>query len=139
MRVSALDHIVLNVADVERALRFYTEVLGLKPERLDLWRAGRVSFPSVRISEGTIIDLFPGTELSEGADVHSNVNHFCLVMEGDLEPAIGELEGQGVVIERGLAKRWGARGDGQAVYFRDPDGNLIELRSYAPMAAKQTA
>jgi catechol 2,3-dioxygenase-like lactoylglutathione lyase family enzyme len=136
MRVSALDHIVLNVADVERAVRFYTEVLGMGPERLDLWRAGQVSFPSVRINEGTIIDLFPGTELAGGAHVRNNVNHFCLVMEGDLELAIGELERHGVVIERGLAKRWGARGDGQAIYFRDPDGNLIELRSYVPISAK---
>jgi catechol 2,3-dioxygenase-like lactoylglutathione lyase family enzyme len=52
------DHIVLNVADIDRSLNFYTEVLGLPGERVDEFKAGKVRFPSVRINAATIIDLF---------------------------------------------------------------------------------
>jgi catechol 2,3-dioxygenase-like lactoylglutathione lyase family enzyme len=59
INIIELDHIVLNVGDIDRSLKFYTEVLGLKGERVDEFRAGKVSFPSVRITDQTIIDLFP--------------------------------------------------------------------------------
>ena len=122
MRVRELDHIVLNVADVERSLAWYTNLLGLEPERVDDWRAGRAPFPSVRIGPGTIIDLF-GVEPSG-----ENMNHFCLVVEsGDVDAIAADDR---FVVVDGPARRWGARGDGTSVYVRDPDGNTVELRSY---------
>lgn len=123
MNVRGLDHIVLNVADVERSLAWYTGLLGLSPERVDEWRAGRVPFPSVRIDEGCIIDLFATERSGE------NLNHLCLVVEeGDVE-AIAADDLFDVVT--GPARRWGARGDGTSVYVLDPDGNTVELRSYS--------
>ena len=59
IKVTELDHIVLNVGDIDRSLKFYTDVLGLQAERLDEFKAGKVGFPSVRINGDTIIDLFP--------------------------------------------------------------------------------
>ena len=130
MRVCGLDHIVLNVRDVERSLDFYHRILGLPAERVEAWRKGDVGFPSVRVNEATIIDLFAAPE-ADRADSGSNLNHFCLVTErADLETAAQELTQAGVSIERGPAVRSGARGDGLSVYFRDPDANLIELRTY---------
>ena len=124
MKVIDFDHLVLNVADVERSLSFYTEVLGLTPLRVEDWRAGRVPFPSVRVSPVTIIDLLhrPRRE--------SNVDHFCLVVEPlDWQSVIasGRLD----VIE-GPASRFGARGEAQSIYIKDPDDNTIELRYYPP-------
>ena len=57
LRIQAMDHIVLLVADVERSVAWYCERLGLTAERLDEWRDGKVFFPSVRINDGTIIDI----------------------------------------------------------------------------------
>ena len=57
VRVAALDHIVLGCADVETTMAWYVDVLGLEPLRVDQWRSGEVPFPSVRIDQGTIIDL----------------------------------------------------------------------------------
>ena len=54
LRVTGLDHVVLNVADVERSLAFYCDELGLAPERVDEWRRGEVLFPSVRVDAHTI-------------------------------------------------------------------------------------
>ena len=59
IKISELDHIVLNVSDIDRALDFYMRVLGLSGERVEEFKAGTVGFPSVRINPRTIIDLFP--------------------------------------------------------------------------------
>ena len=135
--VTGMDHIVLNVADVERSVAFYREVLGLGVERLDEWRAGRVPFPSVRISAVTLIDLV-GVAASERAARLTNLNHFCLVVEGEtLEPIVAELSAHGVAVHTGPARRWGALGNAASIYLRDPDGNEIELRTYAAAALRQ--
>jgi catechol 2,3-dioxygenase-like lactoylglutathione lyase family enzyme len=122
IRVTALDHVVLNVADVERSLRFYVDELGLEPIHVDEWRKGERFFPSVRISADSIIDLLAAPRTGENAD------HVCLVVEPmdfDALVASGRFE-----IVDGPATRFGARGDGTSIYFRDPDANLVELRYY---------
>jgi catechol 2,3-dioxygenase-like lactoylglutathione lyase family enzyme len=122
MRVTGLDHIVLNVADVERSLDFYCGSLGLAPERVDEWRAGTLPFPSARVDESTIIDIVRA-ERSE-----SNVDHFCLVVEPlDWQDVIDS--GRFTVLD-GPVPRSGARGQAQSLYVRDPDGNTVELRWY---------
>ena len=122
MRARELDHIVINVADVERSLAWYTGLLGLTGERVDEWRAGEVPFPSVRVSEGCIFDLFATGRSGE------NIDHICLVVDPDDVDAItGDRRFD--VIE-GPVPRWGARGMARSVYVRDPDGNTVELRSY---------
>jgi len=134
-RITELDHIVLNVADIDRSLAFYTEVLGLQPERVEEFRAGKVGFPSVRINAGTIIDLFPvkagGTAQSAGGKAEGNLNHFCMVVgKEDFGSMTDHLKNRGVVIRQGPVDRWGARGRATSVYFLDPDGNEIEIRAY---------
>ncbi|MEU2721347.1 VOC family protein [Streptomyces smyrnaeus] len=131
MKVKDFDHLVLNVRDVERALEFYCGPLGLEPVRVEEWRAGRVPFPSVRVSPTTIIDLLQqprgGTSRPE-AGGESNVDHLCLVVEPlDWQTVIdsGDFE----VLE-GPVTRFGARGSAQSIYVRDPDGNTVELRWY---------
>jgi catechol 2,3-dioxygenase-like lactoylglutathione lyase family enzyme len=134
MAVCALDHIVLNVADVERSLEFYQRVLGLAGERVEAWRRREVGFPSLRINASTLIDLMAGSaSASEG---EPNLAHFCLVTDSpDLDELIQTLGAARVAIETGPAVRFGARGNARSIYFRDPDRNLIEVRTYAGMAA----
>lgn len=120
--MTALDHVVLNVADVERSLGFYTGELGLEPVNVDEWRQGERFFPSVRVSADSIIDLLATPRTGE------NINHVCLVVEPmdfDALKASGRFE-----IVDGPDVRFGARGDGISVYFHDPDQNLVEIRYY---------
>jgi catechol 2,3-dioxygenase-like lactoylglutathione lyase family enzyme len=122
VNVVGLDHIVLTCEDVERSLAWYTECLGLRPERIEEWRRGEAPFPSVRVDAGTIIDLFPGPS-DKG-----RLDHFCLVIEPtDLQALAdsGRFE-----VRDGPARRFGARGDGTSLYIADPDGTTIELRHY---------
>ena len=130
----SLDHIVLNVKEMETMIGFYIEVLMLAPERLDAYRAGQAPFPSVRIDPDTIIDLFPENLWSKNATENRgavNLNHFCLAMDKNAWDALSErLEANGTEIEEGPVPRWGARGMGTSIYFRDPEENLIEARYY---------
>ncbi len=122
LRITAFDHVVLNVTDVERSLAWYTGELGLAPIHVEEWRRGERFFPSVRVDEGTIIDLIGLPRSGE------NLDHFCLVVEPmdfDALKASGRFE-----VADGPAIRYGARGDGTSLYVRDPDHNLVELRYY---------
>ena len=133
-KMTALDHIVLNVRDIDRALQFYTGVLGLAGERVELFKSGKVGFPSVRVNDATIIDLFPRTTDDHhtlGEKVDGNLNHFCLVVDaGDFAAVIEELQANQIAVREGPVSRWGARGRGTSVYFLDPDGNEVEVRCY---------
>ena len=133
-KITELDHIVLNVSDIERSLRFYIEVLGLQGERVEDFRAGKVGFPSVRINDATIIDLFPlrsSAVRAAGAKNDGNLNHFCLVVSAqDFSGIVDYLAANEVKVREGPVSRWGARGRATSVYFLDPDGNEVEIRSY---------
>ena len=122
IKVTGFDHLVLNVSDVERSLRFYCDELGLQPVRVDEWRRKEVFFPSVRVDATTIVDLVQLPRSGENAD------HFCLVVQPvDFEEL--RRSGRFEVVD-GPDRRFGARGDGTSLYIRDPDGNLLELRYY---------
>ena len=122
VRVIGVDHLVLNVADVERSLSFYCDKLGLTPERLEEWRRGETRIPSVRVNPTTIIDLVAAPR------AQGNVDHFCLVVEEtDLEALAGSGEFD---VDQGAVRRYGAQGYGTSLYVRDPDGNSVELRYY---------
>ncbi|WP_431308933.1 VOC family protein, partial [Halalkalibacter flavus] len=67
--------------DVERALEFYTGVLGLTPMRVEEWRAGELPFPCARVNNETIIDLFPFPDQEPVGEGPRNLDHYCLVIE----------------------------------------------------------
>jgi hypothetical protein len=92
----------------------------------------------VRINDATIIDLVRNSpDAPRGAP---NLNHFCLVTEdADLNEVSDALGRAGVAIENGPAIRTGARGDALSIYFRDPDQNEIEVRTYARQPLLRTA
>jgi len=130
LKINAMDHIVLNVASIERSLAFYSGILGLNGERLEEFKSGAVGFPSVRINESTLIDLTLKDDL-EPDQTRRNLNHFCLVAEAtDLQHLAQVLATQGVVVTQGPVSRWGARGQATSIYVLDPDGNEVEIRCY---------
>ena len=75
MTFVGLDHLVVNTRDVENAVTFYRDVLGMEILRLDEFREGKVGFVSARVSGETIIDIRPD---SSGDKVTPNVDHYCL-------------------------------------------------------------
>ncbi len=121
VNVNEFDHLVLRCADVEVTLAWYVERLGLAPVRVDEWRAGEVPFPSVRVSAGTILDLIPaGGSVEDG-----RLDHICLVVD-----EVGGIDAPEFDVLAGPVPRFGARGMATSMYVRDPDGLVVELRSY---------
>ena len=128
MQFMAIDHIALNVADVDRALSFYHEALGLPVERYDEFRAGQCGFPSVRVTPQTVIDLMPGGPVTQ--DGRHPLNHFALSLAtDDLAGLRANLLRHEVEIVEEAKPRWGAQGNEPSMKVLDPDGNIVELKA----------
>jgi catechol 2,3-dioxygenase-like lactoylglutathione lyase family enzyme len=128
-----IDHIVLNVEDTDAMIAFYVDIIGLAPERVEAYCAGKVFFPSLRINADTLIDLMPPAmwAQTDAAGEGRNLDHFCLSMsEADWKAALARFSEAGGQLEAEPMTLWGAHGDATAVYLRDPEGNRIELRYY---------
>jgi catechol 2,3-dioxygenase-like lactoylglutathione lyase family enzyme len=132
IKIVEIDHIVIRCKDVERQLKFFVDILGLEPYRVEEYRAGKVFFPSVRVNDGMIIDLFPKPNEEPVGDGARNLDHYCLtIAPTDLSQVASRLRERGVTVEGDAKKRSGARGDGYSIYVRDFEGNRVELRYYS--------
>lgn len=143
-RTLRLDHIVLRVADLDRALGFYRDILGLSVER---------TLPDLGLTQlragDSLIDLVTldstlGRQGGAGPGVGGrNQDHFCLRIDPFYPDAlIDYLVGNGVSADpSGIADRYGADGTGPSIYIHDPDGNTVELKGppvTGPLTAKET-
>jgi catechol 2,3-dioxygenase-like lactoylglutathione lyase family enzyme len=121
VRVDALDHIVLCVRDVSTSIAFYERVVGMEPreERPGKWSLhfgrNKISLQDAAASPTIAEDTIPGT------------GNFCLLTEVPMDDVVAHLAAEGVSVEDGPGERAGATGAILSVYFRDPDGNLVEL------------
>jgi catechol 2,3-dioxygenase-like lactoylglutathione lyase family enzyme len=123
--IDRLDHLVLTVADIDATCAFYGRVLGME----------RVSFAGGRtaLSFGNQkINLHPaGNEYDPKAQSPMpGSGDLCFITETPLDTVMAHLVDCGVEIIEGPAMKTGAVGPIRSVYFRDPDGNLIEVSNY---------
>jgi catechol 2,3-dioxygenase-like lactoylglutathione lyase family enzyme len=117
---------VIAVSDWERSNRFYRDVLGAELVELD---KGRWAY---RLGEQQLNVHGPGSEPHPRAadPVRPGNSDLCFRWDGPIEAAAEHLAAKGVAVELGPVERIGARGTGMSLYFRDPDGSLLELISY---------
>jgi catechol 2,3-dioxygenase-like lactoylglutathione lyase family enzyme len=122
MRIEVLDHLVLTVADVDRTRDFYERTLGMEPvvfgegrhalafgaQKINLHEAGREFEPKAAAPTPGSADL-------------------CFLTNVPVAEVVEHLEANGVEIIEGPVRRTGATGPIASVYFRDPDGNLLEV------------
>ena len=122
--LNGVDHVVYVCRDVETVLAWWTGALGLAGERVEQWRAGEAPFPSVRLSPTALVDLVPGARTGE------NVAHVALDVELPADELVAWVGERGLDVVDGPRTLFGARGTGQGLYVRDPEGNVVELRTY---------
>ena len=121
MRIRALDHIVLTVADPDATVAFY-ERLGMRRE---VFGEGRIA---LRFGEQKINLHRAGAEFEPHAATPARGSaDFCLLVDGPLDEVERELNEAGIAIELGPVERTGATTKIRSLYLRDPDGNLVEL------------
>ena len=124
--IDRIDHLVLTVHDVDRTIEFYSRVLGMQPvtfaggrralsfgrQKLNLHQSGREYEPKALKPAPGAIDL-------------------CLITDTPVVQVVEHLKGHDVHIVQGPVDKTGATGPITSVYFRDPDGNLVEVSNYA--------
>jgi catechol 2,3-dioxygenase-like lactoylglutathione lyase family enzyme len=122
MRIDRLDHLVLTVADIDRTVRFYCDVLGMEAIVFGGGRTG-LKFGRSKINLHQV-----GHELQPNA-LHPSVGSadLCFIADDSLDSVQAELERSGIPIVEGPVQRTGALGTLLSVYVRDPDGNLVEI------------
>ena len=127
MGVAQLDHGVIAVSDWQRSNAFYRDVLGAEIVQLP---RGRYAY---RIGAQQLNVHGPGATPEPRAidPVRPGNSDLCFEWDGTADEAAAHLTAHRVDVELGPVPRVGARGEGTSVYFRDPDGSLLELISYA--------
>ena len=128
IRIAGLDHVVLRVGNLERAIGFYEKVLNCHVER-------RLEQPKlVQLRAGaSLIDLVPASaspgEVQDSAG--RNMDHFAVRVDGFDAAALTEhLQRRGISVGE-VRERYGAEGYGPSLYISDPDGNTVELKGPA--------
>jgi catechol 2,3-dioxygenase-like lactoylglutathione lyase family enzyme len=123
----SLDHVVIAVSDRDRSNAFYRDVLRAELIELTL---GRWAY---RLGDRQLNVHGPGTDPQPYArvPVQPGNSDLCFRCEGSIDAAVAHLQRCGVDAEEGPVERQGVLGRGRSVYFRDPDGSLQELISYA--------
>jgi catechol 2,3-dioxygenase-like lactoylglutathione lyase family enzyme len=120
-----LDHCVVHVSDWERSNAFYRDVLWAELVQRPVGWAYRFADTQLNLHG-------PGFKPAEVArlPVQPGNSDLCFEWKGPIADAVAHLARCGVMIEAGPMQRFGARGEGTSVYFRDPDGSLLEFIVY---------
>ena len=129
--IDRIDHLVMNVKDVEITAAWYQRVLGM--EREEFGPAGRTAlkFGGQKINVRPI-DADPGSWPTGVNDGAGSVD-LCFITAAPQDEVIAHLHDCGVTILMGPVEKTGALGPIRSVYCRDPDGNLVEVSSYLPL------
>jgi catechol 2,3-dioxygenase-like lactoylglutathione lyase family enzyme len=132
VKVNALDHIVINVADVASSAEWYRRILGMEIRIFDpgQGKSTRTSLVfgdqkiNVRPRDADKVEWFTADHETAGSD------DLCFLTSSPPEQVVAHLAACSVAIEQGPVAKQGARGVLRSVYCRDPDGSLIEISSY---------
>ncbi|ACH84959.1 MULTISPECIES: VOC family protein [Acidithiobacillus] len=125
MRIDRLDHVVLTVVDISATIDFYSRVLGMQEITFgDQRRALAFGQQKINLhSAGHPIAPHATSPTPGSADL-------CFIVTGGIQGVLTHLQTCGVTLEAGPVPRTGATGPITSVYFRDPDGNLLEVATY---------
>ena len=131
MPIRGIDHVAITVSDVESTVSWYTRVLGASPKYLAEWRAGKLPVVILQLGEQRLSVHAAAAPAKPHAKLPTpGAADLCFRWNGPLSDAEAHLAAFGIEIEEGPVPRPAADGTlGSSIYFRDRDGNLLELLS----------
>jgi catechol 2,3-dioxygenase-like lactoylglutathione lyase family enzyme len=126
-----IDHLVLTVNDIEQTTRFYERALGFEAETFrgpdgQPRHALKFGRQKINLQDRNTVTPTKARQPTFGS------GEFCLIAAAPLEDVLAHLNALDIAIEAGPVPRQGAVGKLRSIYFRDPDGNLIEVAEYVP-------
>lgn len=127
MRIDHLDHLVLTVADMAATIAFYTRVLGMQEMNFGDQRKALI-FGQQKIN----LHLAGHPIAPHAANPTPGSADLCFITTDGIHEVLTHLQDCGVALEAGPVPRTGATGPITSIYFRDPDGNLLEIATYDP-------
>jgi catechol 2,3-dioxygenase-like lactoylglutathione lyase family enzyme len=127
--IDRFDHIVLTVSDIDEAAAFYARVLRFERETFhgtegQLRHALRFGNQKINLQDRATVTPTKATAPTLGSA------DFCLIAAVPLDDVLAHLRAEHVQVVAGPVARQGALGALRSVYFRDPDGNLVEVAEY---------
>jgi len=134
--ITDLGHIAFTTGDLNEAIEFYCDLLGLEEAFRLKDDQGKLMLVYLKVGEDSFIELFPGRgEKTEGEKSEFGFRHFCLLVD-DMEATVTKLRKNGVELERDPSR--GKDGNLQC-WVRDPDGNDVELMEINPNSPQARA
>ena len=132
IKLDRIDHFVMRVADIDRTCDFYAKVLGMEVTTFGGEGVNQDAVRRVALRFGRHkINLHPDdTDWRRARDARCGGEDFCLITETPMAEVMAHLAACDVEIEVPPSDRSGALGAIHSVYFRDPDGNLVEVSNY---------
>ncbi|MBE87839.1 MAG: hypothetical protein CMM76_00185 [Rhodospirillaceae bacterium] len=127
MEIDHIDHFVITAADVDITCEFYERTLGMKVKEFAEGRRA-LYFGNQKINVHPKVGVGPSLRAQRPSIGSAD---FCLITKSSIEEVLGQLSNEGVPVEVGPVERSGAIGPISSVYFRDPDGNLVEVSKYS--------
>ena len=121
MKVKSIDHIVIPVSDIHQSLHFYTEILGMEADTSHQRFALKFGNQKINLHVGKA-QFLPAAKCPTFGSTD-----ICLLADGSIEDIKAEVTSKGIEIECGIVQRQGAQGAIRSIYFRDPDGIILEM------------
>ena len=128
--MALLDHVGVKVTDLDRSIRFYSDLFGFEMVDRRMLGNSNVEAAAMEVGGSIIFLLHESSFLARSAEEHGGVDHFCLTFtDPEFREILDRTKAMGVRLEGGVMPRTGATGRSDSQYILDPDGNQIEVKT----------
>ncbi len=125
-----LDHVGVKVTDLDRSIRFYSDLFGFEMVDRRMLGSSNVEAAAMQVGGSILFLLHEPSFQARSHEEHGGVDHFCLTFtDSEFRDILERIQATGVRLEGGVVPRTGATGRSDSQYILDPDGNQVEVKT----------